>query len=109
MGRRLTDRELLLRAARAHLRDARREARALVADAQSILDALSRCDWCGCVIRIPAGKELQLCRDCTTARLEQLRQQAEHDRVALLATHGYDAKGRKVAVVAAANPSATPQ
>jgi hypothetical protein len=96
MGRRLTEREKQLRAAQARLKEAQREARAHIAVARSALHALSQCDWCGCVIRLPTGPELQLCRGCEATRLQQRQQQAERDRVALLAAHGYDAKGRKL-------------
>jgi hypothetical protein len=109
MGRRLTERKQELRAAEARLKEARRAARAHVAAARSALDELSRCDWCGCSIRFPSGAELQLCRDCEAARLQQLQHQAERDRVALLAAHGYDAKGRKIQAADAARASATPR
>jgi hypothetical protein len=96
MGQRLTQRQRDLRAAQERLKTARRQARAWVAEARNELDALSRCDWCRRVISMPSGAELQLCRECADIQIERSRQQAQADRVALLAAHGYDAKGRKI-------------
>lgn len=103
MGRRLTQRQRELRAAQERLKTVRRQARAWVAAARNEVEALSRCDWCRRVISMPSGAELQLCRECADIQIERSRQQAEVDRVALLAAHGYDSKGRRVA----GNPTTT--
>lgn len=94
--RRLSQRQLELRASQERLKAARSQARAWVASARHEVEALSQCDWCRRVIAMPCGAELQLCRECTDIQVERSKQQTEADRVALLAAHGYDAQGRKI-------------
>jgi hypothetical protein len=55
--------------------------------AQRVIDAMGVCDGCGDRI-FPTGAELQLCHACGLIRREE-------QRVALLAAHGYDARGRR--------------
>lgn len=100
--RRLTQRQRELRAAQERLRTARRQARAWVASARHEVEALSKCDSCRKVLAAPTGLDPQLCRDCAEIEAQRRRIQAEADRVALLAAHGYDAQGRKVPVTDAA-------
>jgi hypothetical protein len=98
----LTERQQRLRGAykvleiqKAQLRDIRGQAAAQarrVRAAQRAIDALGACDWCG-AHTFPTGAELQLCDACALVRREQ-------QRVALLAAHGYDARGRKLMTAA---------
>jgi hypothetical protein len=109
MARRpLTDREHQIRDARAKLAAERRVLREgqarlqgqrqRVQDAQLVLDALSRCDWCG-TKTMATGSRPQLCWTCS-------RQRSEQKRVELLRRHGYDAKGRRLPRGAEAQASA---
>jgi hypothetical protein len=87
-----TERQLLLQEAQAELKAQRallKAQRLRVADAQRVVDRLSHCDWCGAKV-LPAGEELQLCRDCAADHRE-LR------RVQLLAQHGYGRDGKRLA------------
>jgi hypothetical protein len=93
----LTERQERLKAAyealeiqKAQLRTIRGQAAAQkrrVEDAQRVIDALGECDGCG-AHTYPTGAELQLCDACGLIRREE-------QRVALLAAHGYDARGRR--------------
>lgn len=91
MGRRLTDRQLRLRAARDELRAAQaqlKQDRQLVAAAKRRLAELSRCDQCGAAT-YPYGAELQLCDDCS-------RELSKRNRIKLLAAHGYGPDGQRL-------------
>lgn len=91
MGRRLTDRQLRLRAARDELRAAQvqlKQDRQLVAAAKRRLAELSRCDWCGAQT-FPYGAELQLCEDCSKERNRL-------NRIKFLAAHGYGPDGQRL-------------
>ncbi len=96
MGRKLTQREIALRDAYETLKRERAElriVRARVEAARQAVEAFNRCDECG-QRTLSAGLEPTLCTSCAMARREA-------ERIAVLAAHGYDAKGRKVRPAAA--------
>lgn len=91
MGRRLTERQLELRAAEARLkaeRAALKQQQQRVAAARRQLDRLSRCDLCG-VRTIATGEQRQLCLECT-------RDQIAARKAARLLALGFGRDGRKL-------------